>query len=106
MLKKILLNEVRDALGRNPTDEEFKGFEDYINDALIESERLGKLDKVFLADIGLWVIEYRNDYYKQCADCGDYYLIDSDEWNDDGIYCANCKPNSDPDMMPGGHDYY
>jgi hypothetical protein len=106
MLKKILLNEVRDALGRNPTAEEFKGFVDYIYDALLDEERAGKLNQVFLTNISLWIIEYRNGYYRQCADCGEYFLIGSDDWNDDGIYCVNCKSNCDPDMLPGGHDYY
>lgn len=106
MLKTILMNEVRDALGRNPTAKEFKRFVDYINDALLDEERAGKLNQVFLTNISLWVIEYRNGYYRQCADCGEYFLIGSDDWNDDGIYCVNCKANIDPDMLPGGHDYY
>lgn len=95
MFKKILMNEVRDALGRNPTDEEFKGFEDYVNDALLEAERLGKLDKVFLTNVSLWVIEYLKDNYKQCPECGEYFEINSDEWNCDRECCRNCHDYDD-----------
>jgi hypothetical protein len=95
MFKKILMNEVRDALGRNPTDEEFKGFEDYVNDALLEAERLGKLDKVFLTNVSLWVIEYLKDNYKQCPECGEYFEINGDEWNCDRECCRNCHDYDD-----------
>lgn len=98
------MNEIRDALGRTPTPEEFKSFVDYVNDALLEEERFGRLNQVFLVNISLWIHEYRKDNYRQCADCGEYFLIGSDDWNDDGIYCVNCKANIDPDMLPGGHD--
>ena len=106
MIKQILMNEVRDVLGRNPTEEEFKGFVDYIVEYFNDQVRAGKADKVFTADVGLLLYEYRNDNYRQCEDCGEWYLIGSDDWNWDGCYCVNCKPNQDPDMMPGGHDYY
>ena len=99
MLEQVIKNEIVDCLGRNPDDNELRGFMDYVHDYLLEQEKQGKLGKTYLADIGLVIYEYRNDNYKQCCDCGEYYLADSDEWNDDGEHCLNCKPHQDYDTM-------
>ena len=96
MLKQILRAEVKDVLGRNPTDEELKKFADYIYEAYSDMSREKK--DMFLADIGLLLYEYRNSNYHQCEDCGEWYEIGSDEWNIDGYYCIRCKPNADPDF--------
>jgi hypothetical protein len=104
MLKKILLNEVSYSLGRQPDPDELKNFVDYVNDYITEQDRLGK--KVFLVNIESVIKEYRDANYRQCEECGECYEIGSNEWNDDGYHCVKCKPNYDPDMMPGGHDYY
>lgn len=104
MIKEIMRAEIKDVLGRNPDADEVKNFMDYIQDAYNDAQRAKK--PFYLADVGLLLYEYRNANYHQCEDCGEWYRIGSDEWNNDGYYCVNCKPNHDPDMMPGGHDYY
>lgn len=103
MLKKILMNDITDSLGRRPTTDEFKIFVDYINDYLIDQEQSGK--KVFLVDVEFAIKECRDAEFKQCEECGEYYLANSDEWNVERGCCRNCHDYEDPDMMPGGHDY-
>jgi hypothetical protein len=93
----MITNEIYDALGRNPDQQEYQNFMNYVYDTIQENNRLGK--KTFLIDVEHAILEYRDDNYKQCCDCGEYYLADSDEWNDDGEHCLNCKPHQDYDTM-------
>lgn len=95
MLKQIIKNEVRDALGRNPDDNELRGFIDCIGDYLLEEERFGRLDKVFLVNIESVIQQYLKDNYKQCPECGEYFEINSDEWNCDRECCRNCHDYDD-----------
>ena len=106
MLKQILRNEVRVVLGRNPTDEELKDFADYVYETYLDMSRKGKPDRLYITDIPALLNKYLEENYRECEECGEYYKIGSDDWNADGHYCIKCKPNQDPDMMPGGHDYY
>lgn len=106
MTKELLMNEITDALGRKPTKEEFNKFLDEINEFGLDCKANGK--KAFLVDISLLIYQYRDANYHQCSECDCWYEIGSDEWNTDEIdlVCRTCVPLQDPDMMPGGHDYY
>lgn len=95
MLRQIITNEVRDALGRNPDEHEVQNFIDYINDYLIEEERFGKINQVFLVNIESVIKEYLEDNYKQCPECGEYFEANSDEWNSDRECCRNCHDYDD-----------
>lgn len=106
MLKQILVNTIADALGRNPTNEEFTFFVDQLQEQYADAIKDGK--KILPTDIELWVRETRDGYFKQCDECGEWYMMGDEIWNNEelGDYCIDCIPYQDPDMMPGGHDYY
>jgi formylmethanofuran dehydrogenase subunit E len=88
-----MMNEIRDALSRNPDEQEYKNFLDYVSDMIRENDRLGK--KTFLVDIAYAIMEYRNDNYNQCEECGEWIAADSDEWNHDRNCCRNCHDYDD-----------
>ena len=93
MLRQIMMNEIRDALSRNPDEQEYKNFMDYVSDMILENDRMGK--KTFLVDIEHAIIEYRDDNYRQCEECGEWIAYDSDEWNSDRNCCRNCHDYDD-----------
>ena len=96
MLKQILVNEVTDILGRTPDKEEFRVFMDVISD--VWSDRNGK---IFLVNIEEAFRDCLKENFWQCEECGEWYLMRSDEWNEDigGHVCRNCHPYNDPDTL-------
>lgn len=104
MLKEILMNDIRTVIGHNPSADELKVFMDYIRDTYDDLKQKDK--SMYISNIELALYDCRRDNFHQCEECGDWFLTGSDDWNFDNYHCINCKPNSDPDMIPGGHDYY
>lgn len=102
MLKQIFINEIVNVIGHNPSQEEYKIFYEHVHDFIMENVQKGK--KVYMSMVELEIYNCRDQYFSQCEECGDYFL--PDEMNESGYCCLKCKPNYDPDMMPGGHDYY
>ena len=105
LLRQIIKNEVTDLLEREPSEQELNNFMDEISDYLLEQTEKGK--KVFLVEVEKLIRDYRNSNYRQCEECGVWYEIGSDNWNDleDVPTCRDCKDYPDPDIMPGGKDY-
>lgn len=66
MIKEILKNELKDLIGHEPSDAEFKSALDYLSDNIAANHRL--------ADIGILLYDWRDDYMQQCAECGEYFL--------------------------------
>lgn len=93
MLKNMITNEICDALGRNPDQQEYQNFMNYVYDTIQENNRLGK--KTFLIDVEHAILEYRDDNYKQCPECGEYFEFNSEEWNKDRECCRNCHDYDD-----------
>ena len=105
MLEQIIKNEIRLEIGREPNEKEFQVFMDYIEATYSDMERDGKR-KMDVTDLNLAIHDCCKDCFVACDECGDLFLPDSDEWNTYAHCCRECKPYQDPDMMPGGHDYY
>lgn len=104
MLEQILKNSIHTVLEHEPDEKEFKTFVDYIEGVCIDMENAGK--QIKLSDVVNSLFDCRRDCFVQCDECGKWLLSDSDEWNEREHCCCDCKSYSDPDMLPGGHDYY
>lgn len=107
MFRQLIKNEVTDMLGREPDEQELQKFVDEVNDYLLEQTEKGNDKKVFFVDLSILMLDYRNANYRKCEECGNWYEIGSDNWNDleDVPTCRDCKDYPDPDIMPGGKDY-
>lgn len=94
---EIIKNEVVDCLGRNVDDDELKGFVDAIKEYIDTHDN----KKIFLANIGCLIYDYRHDNYAQCEECGEWLRTgDDSEWNPDlGWVCTRCEPYQDPDAL-------
>lgn len=66
MIKQILINEIKDLIGHNPSREEYQSAYNYLKDQLTA--------KSGLADVGLLLFDWRHDCMNQCPQCGDYFL--------------------------------
>jgi len=66
MLKQILINEIKDAIGYTPTKKYIQSCLEYITQSLN--------NKSTLANIGLAIIDWRHDNLVKCDECGDYFL--------------------------------
>lgn len=89
----IIRNEIADALGHTPDKSEQEKFITYIHDEVAEKIKQGK--KVYLDYIEAAIILCRNEQFKRCEECGDWFL--PEEMNQFGYKCINCEPNYDPD---------
>ena len=103
MLRQILINEIKAEIGHEPTEKELQVFIDYIEGTMSDMEKDGK--RMNVTDLEEAVRDCRKDYFAQCEECEEWFLID-DDWNELEHCCRECRPYVDPDMMPGGHDYY
>lgn len=93
-LEAALRGEIEGLIYHNPTDEEMELFErdaaDYIAICIEDNK------KPDLSGLACALLDCRNDNFRACADCGDYYLW-SEMNPDDKDYCCKCKPIYDPD---------
>lgn len=89
----IIRNEVELALDHNPSREELAIMVEYIYDGIADKENEGK--KVYLADIEERIRLCRDENFRQCEECGEWFLLE--EMHESGYKCLNCQPYSDPD---------
>jgi len=85
-LAKILINEIKDAIGHKPSVAEFKSCMEYLQDCQLD----------YLAQVGLSIYDWRHDCCIKCDECGDYFLTDA-LYSNDGNYafCSNkCAVNN------------
>ena len=85
----IIRNEIADALGHAPNKAEQDKFIAYIHDEIAEKINADK--KVYLVDIEYAIKVCRDECFKVCEECGEYFL--PEEMNELGYECLNCKPN-------------
>jgi len=100
--KTALRGEIYCLIYHNPTDEELELFERYVSDYLSDCVNTDK--HATLTGICAALLDCKQENFRACDECGDYYL--PHEFNDEcmGNYCLNCKPYRDPDNEPGGYD--
>lgn len=103
MLEEIIKNTIQTEIGHEPSEQEVQVFMDYIEGTCSDMKQDGKRMKV--VDIALAIHDCCKDCFAQCEECGEWFLTGED-WNEYAHCCRECKPYQDPDMMPGGHDYY
>ena len=104
MFRQVLKKSIQTAIGHQPDDAEFQTMMDYIEGTFSDMEQDGK--QMDLTAMELAIYDCRKDCFVECEECGEYFLPTSDEWNSYAHCCRECKPYQDPDMMPGGHDWY
>lgn len=66
MVKQILKNEIKDIIGHEPSDAEYKSALKYISDSVRPNDQL--------TDIALLLGDWRHDELLKCDACGDYFL--------------------------------
>jgi hypothetical protein len=103
MLEQIIKNEIKTEIGHEPSEKELQVFMEYIEGTFSDMEKDGK--RMNVTDLEIAIHDCCKDCFAQCEECGEWFLTD-DDWNELEHCCRNCKPYADPDMMPGGHDYY
>ena len=89
----IIRNEIADALGHTPDKAEQEKFITYIHDEI--SDKINQDKKVYLVDIEFAIKLCRDECFKQCEECGEWFL--PEEMHDLGYECLNCRPFQDPD---------
>lgn len=104
MLRQIIKKSIQTAIGHQPDDAEFQTFMDYIEGTFSDMERDGKQMDIIAVELAIY--DCRKDCFVECEECGEYFLPNGDNWNEYKHCCRECKPYQDPDMMPGGHDWY
>jgi hypothetical protein len=85
----IIRNEIADAIGHNPDKYELEKFITYIHDMISDKQVENK--KIFLADVSITILECRDECFRQCEECSEYFL--PEEMHDAGYKCLNCQPN-------------
>lgn len=104
MLRQILINEIKAEIGHEPDEKEFQVMMDYIEGTYHDMGKDGK--RMNVTDLNMAIHDCCKDCFAQCEECGECFLPDQDNWNEMEHCCRECKPYVDPDMMPGGHDWY
>lgn len=89
----IIRNEITLTIGHNPDKWELQTFMDYIHDRISDNEQEGK--KLYLSNIGMAILDCRDDNFAKCEECGEWFL--RGEINDLTGCCLNCTPHQDPD---------
>ncbi len=100
--KAILRGQIEKTLGHNPSDDEIEPFEKAIADYISDCINIDKRPPYF-GGVAEAIKDCRDGYFKQCVECGDYFLV-SEMNPDEPDHCCECKGIYDPDTMPGGHD--
>lgn len=72
MIKQIIKNEIKDTIGHEPSDLEYKSAMEYLNDNISEKD--------FLVDISLALCDWKHDCLAQCWACGEYFLPEEMEY--------------------------
>lgn len=99
--KDALRGEIYDLIGHNPDNAELEKMTEYAADYIGDCYSAGKLPN--LSGMAYAMLICRQEQFKQCAECGDYFLWDEIN-TDTGEHCLNCRPYYDPDGMSGGWD--
>ena len=99
--KDALRGEIYELIGHNPDNAELEKMTEYAADYIGDCYSAGKLPN--LSGMAYTMLICRQEQFKQCAECGDYFLWDEIN-TDTGEHCINCRPYYDPDGMPGGWD--
>ena len=99
--KDALRGEIYELIGHNPDNAELEKMTEYAADYIGDCYSAGKLPN--LSGMAYAMLICRQEQFKQCAECGDYFLWDEIN-TDTGEHCINCRPYYDPDGMPGGWD--
>lgn len=99
--KDALRGEIYELIGHNPDDAELEKMTEYAADYIGDCHSAGKLPN--LSGMAYAMLTCKQEQFKQCAECGDYFLWDEIN-TETGEHCLNCRPYYDPDGMPGGWD--
>lgn len=84
MIKQIIKNEIKDVLGHEPSDLEYKSAMEYLNDNISEKD--------FLVDISLALHDWRSSYCVKCQGCGEYFLTEDCIKSADMWFCdESCR---------------
>lgn len=73
MIKQIIKNEIKDVLGHEATDAEYKSCIEYLQEWISE--------KSMMVDVELAIRDWRNDFCHQCWWSGEYFLPDEMEYD-------------------------
>ena len=93
----IIRNEIADALGHTPDKAEQDQFITYIHDEV--ADKINQDKKVYLVDIEYAIKLCRDEQFKQCEECGEWFLP-RDINNIGGNHCLQCKPIQCEDWEP------
>lgn len=99
--KDALRGEIYNLIGHNPDDAELEKMTEYAADYIGDCYSAGKLPS--LSGMGYAMLVCRQEQFKQCVECGDYFLWDEIN-TETGEHCITCRPYYDPDGMSGGWD--
>lgn len=94
--ESALRGEIASAIYHTPDDTEMAEFEQYIADYISDCINAGKNPD--LTGICIAISDCRHDKFKECADCGEYFLYDEMNQDYGHEYCLRCKPHYDPDF--------
>lgn len=98
ILESALLGEIYGQIWHNPDAIELKTIMDYLGDYVKDlAEQKKRLD---LSALAVGVADAVHDNFLECEECGEKFL--PGEMNDIEKKCIHCKPNYDPEGMPGG----
>lgn len=78
MIKQILINEIKDVIGHQPSSAEYKSALAYLSDNIASNHNF--------TDLALLLCDWRDDELVRCQECGGYFLPDAVEeretpWN-------------------------
>lgn len=93
-IKQIIHNEIRDAIGHEPTAEETTMFMSYINDAILTIDA----DKLTLAGIGCAILDCRGEQCHKCPDCEEWVRAESCDWCKEQNRCFRCRQETEEDI--------
>lgn len=85
ILNSALQREITTEIGHQPDKDEMRVCVDYIKNYAQTSEQ------VDLTGVCIAIMQARKECFKQCEDCGDYYL--AKDMNTEYGYCLTCKPH-------------
>ena len=71
-ITNIIKNEISIIIGHNPSSDEFEKFIQYIRDMISDKEVENK--KVQLSDVQLAIYTCCDECFRQCEECGEYFL--------------------------------
>jgi hypothetical protein len=81
LIKQILINEIKDAIGHKPNAAEFKSCLEYVYNNLDDNSMIIDVER----NIKVW----RDDNCFKCDQCKEYFLTDQLQDTDDGKFCSD-----------------